>query len=54
MRATQEIVPYFHAAQKNALVTLVISRNIFACKQSSNWKAKSLIHSNRYQQDPNF
>ena len=36
MRARQEIELYFHAAQRNALVTLVISRNIFAWKQSSN------------------
>ena len=27
---------YFHAALRNASVTLVISRNIFAWKQSSN------------------
>ena len=32
MRATQEIELYFHAAQRDAL----ISRNIFAWKQSSN------------------
>ena len=32
MRATREIELYFHAAQRDAL----ISRNIFAWKQSSN------------------
>ena len=36
MRAAQKIGLYFHAAQSNALATLVLSGNRFACKQSSN------------------
>ena len=36
MRATKEIELYFHGALRNAIVTLVISRNIFAWKQSAN------------------
>ena len=41
MRAKQEVELYFHAAQSNALVTLVISGNIFVWKQSSRLTEKA-------------
>ena len=40
VRKTQ-VELYFHAAQSNALVTLVISGNIFAWKQSSRLTEKA-------------